>query len=201
MQIQVTEVQQQSCSKGEPGQQVRRRGGISSSSPHSYVSPAPLITGPYNINIWASKIEDYVTWTPGTPMANYHSTFWKSTRRCELSLLTIPTVTNKETNKLCNSNNNPRTAWLQDEQHKPKGAIPPFWEILEAKLWAVGRDVSQWSELQKGVGKRGQRKYYKLSIPEPLQTASKGLQPWLLTWRHPVVCSQIHQQCHPTISK
>eukprot|EP00064_Thunnus_orientalis_P011705 superscaffoldBa00001715_g11736 len=57
-----------------------------------------------------------------------------------------------------------------------KEHYPPWRRRLEAKIKATQREVSQLSELQKGVGTKGiPRKYNKLSIPEALETAKQRL--------------------------
>eukprot|EP00064_Thunnus_orientalis_P015365 superscaffoldBa00002837_g15417 len=57
-----------------------------------------------------------------------------------------------------------------------KEHYPQWRRRLEAKIKATRREVSQLSELKKGVGTKGiPKKYNKLSIPEALETAKQGL--------------------------
>eukprot|EP00064_Thunnus_orientalis_P024686 superscaffoldBa00010993_g24989 len=93
-------------------------------------------------------------------------------------LRTIPTQTVTETNQLIYTT---ATVILETLGYKMntmshKEHYPPWRRRLEAKIKATRREVSQLSELQKGVGMKGiPRKYNKLSIPETLETAKQRL--------------------------
>ena len=94
------------------------------------------------------------------------------------ALRIIPTRTIFETNQLIYTT---ATVILEMLGYKMntmshKEHYPPWRRRLEAKIKATQREVSQLSELQKGVGMKGiPRKYNKLSIPEALETAKQRL--------------------------